>query len=166
MVLHETIWIILFEWLLFGFRISSYKSQKLEFIFLKSYHTNLNAKSCHDFALHTFRLVEPYKSFPLKPQLEILRNSSTIFRSSHRMCPIKKAFLNHFVIFTGKHLCWGLFLNKFSGYQSCNFTEKRPQPRYFLVNIRKFTISPILKNVSERLHFWKVFCQSIFQVRT
>ena len=31
-------------------------------------------------------------------------NVSTIFRSSHRRCSIKKAILKHFVIFIGKHL--------------------------------------------------------------
>ena len=41
---------------------------------------------------------------------EIHRNSSTIFRSSHRRCSIKKGFLKHCVIFTGKQLCRGLFL--------------------------------------------------------
>ena len=33
-------------------------------------------------------------------------------RSSHRSCSIKKAVLNNFAIFTGKHLCWSLFLIK------------------------------------------------------
>ena len=99
-------------------------------------------------------------------ELEILRNSSTIFRSSHRRCSIKKAILKHFVIFTGKHLCWGLFFNKVAGYQASNFIKKRPQQRYFLANIRKFIRRPILKNICERLHFWKVFCENVFQIRT
>ena len=33
------------------------------------------------------------------------------FRSSHRRCPMKKAVLKNFAIFTGKFLCWSL-LNK------------------------------------------------------
>ena len=32
--------------------------------------------------------------------------------SSHQSCSIKKAVLNNFAIFTGKHLCWSLFLIK------------------------------------------------------
>ena len=99
-------------------------------------------------------------------ELEILRNSSTIFRSSHWRCSIKKAVLKHFVIFTGKHLCWGLFFNKVAGHQSCNFIKKRLQHRYFLVNIRKFIRRPILKNISKRLHCWKVFCENVFQIRS
>ena len=96
---------------------------------------------------------------------EILRNYSTIFRSSHQRCSIKKAILEHFVIFTGKHRCRGLFFNKVAGHQVCNFIEKRLQHRYYLVNIRKF-IRTILKNISELLHCWKVFCESVFHVRS
>ena len=33
---------------------------------------------------------------------------------------------------------------------------KRDSNTYFLANIRKFIRAPILKNVCERLHFWKV----------
>ena len=97
---------------------------------------------------------------------EILRNYSTIFRSSHQRCSIKKAILKHFVIFTGKHLCRGLFFNKVAGHQPCNFIKKRPQHRYYLANIRKFIRRTILKNISERLHCWKVFCENVFQIRS
>ena len=114
-------------------------------------------------AICTFRLIESYKSFHVKSPLEILRNSSTIFRNSHRRRSIKKAFLKDFVIFTGKHLCWGLFFDKVAGHQSCNFIKRRLQHRYFLVNIGKFVIAPIFKNICERLHFWKRFCKSIFR---
>ena len=99
-------------------------------------------------------------------ELEILRNPSTIFRSSHWKCSTKKAILKHFVIFTGKHLCWGLFLNKVAGHKACNFIKKRLQHRYFLVNIGKCIRRPILKNISERLHCWKVFCENVFQIRS
>ena len=118
------------------------------------------------FAIYKLRLVESYKLFRVRPPLEILRNPATIFRSNHPRCSIKKAFLKHFVIFTGKHLFWGLFFNKVAGHQSCNFIKKRLQHRCFLVNIEKLIITPILKNICERLHFWKVFCKNIFQIRT
>ena len=97
---------------------------------------------------------------------EILRNYSTIFRSSHRRCSIKKAILKHFVIFTGKHLCRGLFFNKVAGHQACNFIKRKLWHRYFLANIGKFIRRPILKNISERLHCWKVFCENVFQIRS
>ena len=81
-----------------------------------------------------------------------IRNSSTIFRSSHQRCSIKKAFLKDFVIFTGKHLFKGLFFNKVAGHQACNFIKKRLQHRYFLANIRKFVGRPILN--------WRTFVKS------
>ena len=56
-------------------------------------------------------------------ELEILRDSSTIFRSSHWRCYIKKAILKHFVIFTRKHLCWDLFINEAAGHQACNYKK-------------------------------------------
>ena len=97
---------------------------------------------------------------------EILRNYSTISRSSHPRCSIKKAILKHFVIFTRKQLCRRLFFNKVAGHQTRNFIKKRLQHRYFLVNIGKFIRRPILKNISKRLHCWKVFCENVFQIRS
>ena len=35
-----------------------------------------------------------------------------VFRSSHRKCSVKKDVLKTFANFTGKHLCWILFLIK------------------------------------------------------
>ena len=70
------------------------------------------------------------------------------------------------MIFTGKHLCRGLYFNKVAGHQACNFVKKRLQHRYFLANIGKFIRRPILKNISKRLHCWKVFCENVFQIRS
>ena len=89
-------------------------------------------------------------------------NISTIFRSSHRRCSIKIAVLKHFVIFTGKHLWQSLLFNQVEGHQTCGFIKKRLQHRYFLVNFGKFIRTPKLKKISERLHFWKAFCENIF----
>ena len=52
-----------------------------------------------------------------------------------------------------------------AGHQACNFIKRRSQHRYFLANIEKFIRRPILKNISERLHYWKVFCENVFQIR-
>ena len=105
-----------------------------------------------------------YKSFSFINLL--YKYFSTIFRSSHRKCSIKKAILKHFVIFTVKHLCWGLFSNKVASYQACNFIKKILKHRYFLVNIWKFIRTHNLKNICKQLHFWKVFSENIFQIRT
>ena len=65
-----------------------------------------------------------------------------------------KTVLKNFGIFTGKHLCWGLFLIK-EGLKACNFIKKRLQHRYFPVDIAKFLRKPILKNIC-------CFCVSFF----
>ena len=45
---------------------------------------------------------------PLQSGVKILKT-----RSSHQRCSIKKAILKNFVIFTGKRLCWSLFLTSY-----------------------------------------------------
>ena len=108
-------------------------------------------------------------SVQIQLELEILGNSSTIFRSSLRRYSIKKLFLKIFVIFTGKHLCCGLFLIKVAGLlKASNCIKKGLQHRYFLVNIGKFIRTPILKKICERLllHFWKLFCKNLLQIIT
>ena len=130
--------------------------------------TSIYVISCLHLTHNIFTNVSPlwillYKYFW---SWEILRNYSTIFRSSHRRCSIKKAILKYFVIFTGKHLCRDLFLNKVAGHQACDFIKKRLQQRYFLANIGKFIRRPILKNISEWLHCWKVFCGNVFDTRS
>ena len=56
--------------------------------------------------------------------------------------------LKKFVIFTGKHLCWSLFLTTL---QACKFTEKRLQHWCFTLHVGKFLRTPFLKNISGRL---------------
>ena len=61
---------------------------------------------------------------------------------------VTRGFLKDIVIFTGKHLCWSLFLIKF---QACNFIEKRLQHWSFPFHVKKFSRTPILKNIREWL---------------
>ena len=76
-------------------------------------------------------------------------------RNSQQRYSVKKVFLkishenNIAKYFTGKHLCWGLFLIKL---QACNFIKKRLQHRCFLVKYAIFLRTTILKNICERLH--------------
>ena len=58
----------------------------------------------------------------------------------------KKVVVKNFAIFTGKHLRWSHFLIK-----RLHFIKKRLQHRCFPVNIAKFSRTPILKNICERL---------------
>ena len=45
-------------------------------------------------------------------------------RSSHLRCSIKKAVLNNFAIFTGKHLCWSLYLIKLQDFSPATLLER------------------------------------------
>ena len=58
-------------------------------------------------------------------------------KSRHRRCSVKKDVLKNFAIFTGKLLCWDLFLKKLK--------KKRRQHRCFHENINKILRTPILK---------------------
>ena len=44
--------------------------------------------------------------------------SPGILRSSHQRCPVIKVVLRNFAKLTGKHLCQGLFFNKFASLSS------------------------------------------------
>ena len=50
--------------------------------------------------------------------------SQMFFKISHA--------LKNFAIFTGKHLCWSIFLINLVSQESCNFIKERLQHRYFL----------------------------------
>ena len=80
-------------------------------------------------------------------KLSRLKSVSTI--DNHYLEAATGDVLKNFVIFTGKHLCWSLFLRKF---QACKFIEKRLQHLCFPLHVRKFLRTPILKNINERLH--------------
>ena len=56
--------------------------------------------------------------------------------------------LKNFVIFTGKHLCWSLFLIKL---QAWKFIEKSLQHWCFPLHVKKLSRTPILKNIREQL---------------
>ena len=77
-----------------------------------------------------------------------------IFRSSRSGMFFKTSVFKNSIIFTGKHLCWGLFLIK----KTCNLIKKRLQDRYFPVNIATYLRTAILLNTS-------CGCFSIFHTR-
>ena len=66
-----------------------------------------------------------------------------VFRRSHQCPAIKAAVLKNFAIFTGKLLCFSLFL--------INFIKKIFQHKCFPVNFAKFLRTTILKNIYERV---------------
>ena len=86
-------------------------------------------------------------------------------RSSHHRCSVTKSVLRNFAKFTEKHMCQGLYFNKFAGWIWY---------RCFPVNFTKFPRITFLKNTSGRLplernkyfstsqnkHFFKFSCNS------
>ena len=58
----------------------------------------------------------------------------------------KTDVLKNFAIFTGKHLCWNLFLIKFQNWRPAFLFKKKLQHRCFSVNIAKFSITAFLLN--------------------
>ena len=70
------------------------------------------------------------------------------FKSSHRRYSVKEGGLKNFAHFTGKHLCWSLFLIKLP--LACIFIKKRLQHSCFPVKFEKFLRTPILKIICER----------------
>ena len=64
-----------------------------------------------------------------------------VHRNSHQKCSEKKIVLKNFAIFSGKHLCWSLFLTKLQAY------------RCFPVNIAKFLRLLLL---GDQFNVWRI----------
>ena len=62
----------------------------------------------------------------------------SIIRNSLSQMFFKICVLKIFPVFTGKHLCWRLFLIKLQAFQTYNFIKMRLQHRCFPVNIAQF----------------------------
>ena len=60
-------------------------------------------------------------------------------------------FWKNFTKFSGKHLCWSLFLNKVSGLRPSTLLKKRPQQRCFPVHFVNILRTLFLQNTSRRL---------------
>ena len=84
------------------------------------------------------------------------------FQKQSQEYSMKKLFSNILWYSQEKNLWWGLFFNKVADHQTCGFIKKRLQHRSFLANFGEFLTTSILKNICERLHFWKVFGGNIF----
>ena len=79
----------------------------------------------------------------------------------------KKSVLKNIAIFTGKHLCQNLFLNKVTSLRL--LLKKRLWHRCFPVNFGKFFRTTFLKNTSGRLLLnpifpHQLFCKSIDEI--
>ena len=59
------------------------------------------------------------QGFWMKPLFALIslfcKTSRYNYKSSHRRCSVKKGVLKNCASFTGKHLCWSLFLIELQG---------------------------------------------------
>ena len=55
------------------------------------------------------------------------------FRDSHQRWSIEKAVLKSFAIFTGKHLCWSLFLIKLHAFRPATLLKRDSYIGVFLL---------------------------------
>ena len=68
----------------------------------------------------------------------------------------KTGFLKNFAKFTGKNLCWSLFLKKFQVWRTVFLFKKRLQRRCFSVNIAKFLRTAVLLKTCS-LYLYEIF---------
>ena len=83
---------------------------------------------------------------PLKHELNL--------RVSHWSCSFKKGVLKKFANFTGKHLCWGLFLIELQTFRLATLL-KGDSNTCFHVEFTKFLRTPNLESANEC--FWNLF---------
>ena len=66
------------------------------------------------------------------------RDLLDLFRSSHWTCSVKKGILKNFANFTGKHLCWSLFLITLQLFRLATSLKIDSKTDVFLRNLRIF----------------------------
>ena len=75
----------------------------------------------------------------------------------------RKGVLKNFAMFTGKHLCWSLFFNKYAGLKASNIIKKRLQHNFFSVKFAKFLRTPFFTQHAQWLlleisHEFSLYC--------
>ena len=95
--------------------------------------------------------------------LKKYRNSHRRCRSSHQRYSVRKGVLKNFANFTGKQLCWSLFL-WCCRPPACKFFIKRLQHKYFPVKFAKLLRTPILKNICKRLLPEVFYKKTVFEI--
>ena len=69
-------------------------------------------------------------------------------RSSHRRCSVKKDVLKYFANFTGKHLCWSLFLITLQVFSPVTLLQTYSNTDAFLRNLNTYFEEHLRKTVS------------------
>ena len=108
-----------------------------------------NYSCCNCIAIDVFGTIM-ITTFSNKKNAENCRKHHR-YRKGRSQMFFKKDVLKNFSIFTGKHLCWSLLLNKWQVFRSAALLKKRLQHSCFPVNIAKFLRTPTLKNIYKRL---------------
>ena len=83
-----------------------------------------------------------------------LAAKTVISRSKHWRCSTKETVVKNLATFTGKPLCWSLFLIKFQTCVCMQLFSQRREPNQhwcFPVNVATFLRTTILKNIWGRL---------------
>ena len=75
-------------------------------------------------------------------------------RNSHRKCSMKKAVINNFAIFTGKHLCWSFFLIKLQPWRTGTLLKRDSNAGVFLRILHNFKEN-LLRRTSANGCSWK-----------
>ena len=75
----------------------------------------------------------------------------------------KTGVLKHFAIFTGKHLCWCLFLIELLDWRPAFSLKMRLQYRFFPVNIARFLKTAFLWNTCS-LYFSEILCDDRYYI--
>ena len=105
-----------------------------------------NYSCCNCIAIDVFGTIM-ITTFSNKKNAENCRKHHR-YRKGRSQMFFKKDVLKNFSIFTGKHLCWSLLLNKWQVFRSAALLKKRLQHSCFPVNIAKFLRTAFLQNIS------------------
>ena len=68
----------------------------------------------------------------LRRDMKTLQDQLIVHRSSHHRCFVKKGALKNFENFTGKYLCWSLFLIKLQAWRLATLLKKDSNTSVFL----------------------------------
>ena len=108
-------------------------------------HSITFLESMHpDFLKHVYRVVDVLIDFYLSSCcLNYIDDSleagkGEVHRSSHRRRSVKRIVLKNFANFTGKRLCWSLFLIKLQAFRRTTLLKGDSNLDLFLVKFAKF----------------------------
>ena len=119
--------------------INRFHSTKFSLKTTDSFHFNLNSGLKFVLALaHNFFITVK----------KWLLDSLSGFRNSLPRCPVKRSVLKNFTSFTGKQLCWNLFLINLEVFRPALYWREIP------TQVLSCEIRGIFKNTCEQLPLW------------